>query len=101
MAGPRPWTVLPHEGIDKLEENLWVVSGALPRAVTNRRMSVVRLADGRLLFHNAIPLREDAMREIEAFGHPAVLVVPNRFHRLDIHAWKQRYRDLAVISPAR
>ena len=92
--------MLPHDPIQKLEENLWAVSASLPRGRINRRMSVVRLGDGRLVFHNAVPLEEAAMREVEAFGSPSALVVPNGFHRLDIHAWKQRYPQLAVVCPA-
>jgi hypothetical protein len=94
----RPWTVLPHDGIEKLEANLWAVDGALPRGPLRRRMCIARLADGRLLFLNAIPLREDAMREVEAFGEPAFLLVPNGFHRLDIAAFKQRYPNLRVLT---
>jgi hypothetical protein len=100
MASPRPWTVLPHEPIARLEENLWAVSGSLPRGGMNRRMSIVRLGDGRLVLHNAVPLEEPAMRELEAFGRPACLVVPNGLHRLDLHAWKARYPALAVVAPA-
>src|SRR5689334_4092764 len=100
MAAPRPWTVLPHDPIQKLEENLWTVAGRLPRGPMNRRMSVVRLADGGLLFHNAIPLEERAMAEVEAFGRPAILVVPNGFHRLDLHAFRARYPALRVLCPA-
>lgn len=99
MAAPRPWTVLAHEPIARLEENLWAVAGSLPRGGMNRRMSIVRLSDGRLVFHNAVPLEEPAMRDVEAFGRPAVLLVPNGLHRLDLHAWKRRYPQLAVICP--
>jgi hypothetical protein len=91
--------VLRHGPIEKLEANLWVVSGTLPRGPMNRRMSVARLSDGRLVFHNAVPLREAAMRELESFGVPAVLVVPNGLHRLDVHAWKRRYPDITVVAP--
>jgi hypothetical protein len=100
MAAPRPWTVLPHDPIQKLEDNLWTVAGRLPRGPMNRRMSVVRLGDGGLLFHNAIPLEERAMAEIEAFGRPAILVVPNGYHRLDLHAFRARYPALRVLCPA-
>jgi hypothetical protein len=99
MAGPRPWIVLNHDAIQKLEDDLWTVSGALPRSPVNRRMAIVRLSSGELVFHNAIPLDELSMREVEAFGRPAFLVVPNRFHRLDIHAWKARYPTLRLVCP--
>ena len=100
MSPPRPWTVLPHAPLEKLEENLWAVSGTLPHGRLNRRMAVVRLGDGRLVFHNAVPLRPPAMAVLEAWGVPAFLVAPNRFHRLDIHAWKVRYPDLRLLCPA-
>ncbi len=99
MATPRPWTVLSHGPLERLEDNLWAVSGTLPRGTMNRRMAVVRLSDGRLVFHNGVPLAPAAMAELEAWGEPAFLVVPNRFHRLDIHAWKARYPALHLLCP--
>jgi hypothetical protein len=62
-------------------------------------MSVARLADGRLAFFNGIPLREPEMQKLEAWGAPAILCVPNGFHRLDIHAFKERYPKLGVFCP--
>jgi len=84
-----------------VEENLWLVEGELPggRAI-RRRMSIVRLSGGRLAFHNAVPLREEAMREVERFGEPALLLVPNRIHRLDVHAFSERYPALRVFTAA-
>ncbi|MFL5274020.1 MAG: hypothetical protein ACJ79E_18325, partial [Anaeromyxobacteraceae bacterium] len=99
MAAPRPWTVLPHDPLQRLEDNLWTVAGRLPHGPMNRRMSIVRLRDGGLLFHNAVPLEERAMAEVEAFGRPAFLVVPNGFHRLDLHAFRARYPALRVLCP--
>jgi len=40
------------------------------------------------------------MKEIEAFGTPAFLLVPNGFHRLDSKVYKQRYPQLKVLCPA-
>lgn len=97
----RPWKVLPHEPIEKLEPNLWAVHGSIrmPLGIDlGRRMCIARLGDGRLLFMNAVPLREEAMREVEAFGKPAFLLVPNGYHRLDIAAFKQRYPELRVLA---
>jgi len=99
-AAPRPWTVLPHGPLQKLEDNLWVVDGTLPRGRMNRRMSVVKRSDGKLVFHNAVPLQELDMQALEVWGQPGYLIVPNGFHRLDIHAYKQRYPGLKVLCPA-
>ncbi len=99
MKSPRPWTVLPHGPFVALGSNLKAVEGHLPSGHVPRRMMVARRADGRLLFFNAVPLAEPAMRELEAFGSPSFLVVPNGFHRLDIHAFKERYPGVLVLCP--
>lgn len=99
MAAPRPWTVLPHDAWERLTDNVWTVSGALPDVALRRRMTAVKLADGRVVIHGAACLEEPAMRELEAWGEPAVLIVPNGFHRLDAHAWKARYPHAQVLCP--
>jgi hypothetical protein len=95
------WTVLPHGKIEKLEENLWRVEGTLPGGGPPRVMTVARLGDGRLVIHGAIALDDAEMKELEAFGTPAYLVVPNGGHRLDALAYKQRYPKMTVVAPAR
>jgi hypothetical protein len=93
------WTVLQHGPIEKLTENLWRVEGALPGMSLRRQMIVVRLGDGRLVVHNAMALEESAMNEIEAWGTPAFLLVPNGWHRLDGVVFKRRYPNAKVLTP--
>ena len=81
------WKVLAHGPIERLAENLWWVQGALLGMSLKRVMTIARLNDGRLVIHNAIALAEPAMREIEAWGTPAFLVVPSPRHRLDAPAY--------------
>jgi hypothetical protein len=92
------WTVLPHEPIEKHAENLWSVSGNMPGG-NQRRMAVARRADGKLVIHNPIALNDDEMKELEAFGEPGYLIVPNAFHRMDSVIYKQRYPKLSVLCP--
>jgi hypothetical protein len=102
MAKPKvyhDWRVLSHEPLQKLADNLWWVRGTLPDIPLKRTMTIVRLDDGRLLFYSPIALDEASMREIEAWGRPAFLVVPNRGHRLDAPAYKKRYPELSVLAP--
>jgi hypothetical protein len=97
---PKPfetWTVLPHKAIQKLEDNLWLVEGKLDQL--KRVMVVVKLDGGRLLIWNGIALDELEMKELETFGTPTFLVVPNGLHRMDARIWKQRYPKLTVIAP--
>ena len=100
MSAPRPWTVVAHDPIEQHEDNLWSVASALPSGSLRRRMAIGKLADARLVFYNAVPLREPEMKAIEAWGTPAFLIVPNAFHRLDIHAFKTRYPAMKLLCPA-
>jgi hypothetical protein len=93
------WKVLPHGPIERLTDNLWWVQGALPGMSLKRVMTVARLGDGRLVIHNGIALDEAGMRELEAWGTPAFLLVPNGYHRLDAPAYKARYPALRVLAP--
>jgi hypothetical protein len=94
------WTVLPHDPIEKLADNLWRVSGTMDNGRIQRQMVLARMKDGRVVVHNAMALEEPQMKEIEAWGEPAVLVVPNGFHRQDAAIWKKRYPKTRVFTPA-
>lgn len=96
---PRPWTVLPHGTLEKLSDRVWTVSGALPAMPLERRMTLIKRPDGRVIVHSAMALDDASMREIEAWGEPAELVVPNGWHRLDAHAYTQRYPKIRVFCP--
>jgi len=93
------WTVLEHLPTEKLEENLWCVRGTLPGMALKRVMTLVRLEDGRIVVHSAVALDDASMAEIEAWGTPAILLVPNTFHRLDAPAYVGRYPNLKVYCP--
>jgi hypothetical protein len=94
------WTVLPHDPIEKVADNLWRVSGLMTDGKVQRQMVLARMKDGGIIVHNAIALDEASMKEIEAWGTPSVLFVPNSFHRQDAAIWKKRYPDLQVVAPA-
>src|SRR3569623_1119746 len=95
MAKPTSeWVVRPHGPLEKLPENLWRVQGSLPGMSLLRNMAI-----GRLVINSAFALEEPLMKEIEAWGKPAFLVIPNRYHRLDLPAFKRRYPDQTVLVP--
>lgn len=101
-ASPRPWIVTPHRPIAVHEENLWSVESAVPGFPAgtgmDRRMTIVRLGDGRLVFHNAVPLDEEALARVRAWGKPAILVVPMHLHALDAPAFADKLGLLAFTS---
>lgn len=93
------WIVRPHGALEKLADNLWWATGSLPGMSLKRVMTVVKRSDGRLVLHSAIAMDEARMKELEALGEPAFLVVPNRGHRLDAPAYKKRYANIRVVAP--
>lgn len=93
------WTVLDNGPLEKHSENLWSVSGKMPKG-NQRRMTIARRADGGLVIHNPVALNDQQMSEIEGFGKPAFIIVPNAFHRMDSFIFKQRYPQAAVLCPS-
>ena len=67
-----------------LAENLWVVDRpqsfyGLP---VGTRMTVMRLADGRLLLHSPVALDAELRAQLDAIGRVSFAVAPNRVHHL-------------------
>jgi len=107
---PRPWTVVPHRPVEEIDENLWGVVSAVPDfpkgTGMDRRMSIVRLGDGRLVFHNAVPIDDATLAKVKAWGNPAILIVPMHLHAIDAHAFREKlgvavYTSKTVIDKVR
>jgi hypothetical protein len=87
---PRPWTVTPHDPIEKLEDNLWTVESQVPGLPIRRRMCMVKRSDGQIVFLNAVPLDDAALAEVTAWGKPAFLVIPHDQHGIDAFGFTQK-----------
>jgi hypothetical protein len=97
----KEWKVLPHGKLAQVDDGLLTVTGdiRMPLVDFERRMTVARLRDGRLVVYSAIALDEDEMQALEGFGSMAFLVVPGDHHRRDVGIWKTRYPNVQVIAP--
>jgi hypothetical protein len=95
------WKVLPHGPVKAVDDRILTVEGDIPMPLGKfpRRMTVVGLSRNRSAIFSAMALKEPAMRRIEEVGKPSFLIVPNGHHRLDAHAWKERYPKLKVVCP--
>jgi hypothetical protein len=103
MSGTfKAWTVLPHSKLTRVDDDLLTVTGNLPMPMGEfpRRMTVVRLRDGRLVVYSAIALDGPEMQALEAWGRPSFLIVPSDIHRKDAKIWRDRYPGMLVITPA-
>lgn len=97
MAKERPWTVHPHQPLVKHESNLWTVEGSLRNSEIRRRMTLVRMNDGGVVVISPVPLNDESMRDIEAWGPVRILIPPNPFHDMDIGPYARRYPDAKVL----
>ncbi len=62
-------------------------------------MTVVRLADGRLLLHSPCAPASALVDEIAQLGSVAYIVAPNWFHDLYLRECRQTYPDAAIWGP--
>jgi len=96
---PRPWIVTRHDPIEKVEDNLWTIQGDVPGVPIKRRMFIIKRSDGSLLFFGcAIPLEDDLLAEISAWGRPAILVVTHNQHMIDARPFAEKLK-LSVYGP--
>lgn len=96
---PRPWIVTRHDPIEKLEDNLWAVQGDVPGIPFKRRMFIIKRSDGTLMFFGmAIPVEDQLLAEITAWGRPSILVVAHDQHMIDARAFAERL-GLKVYGP--
>lgn len=95
------WIVEPHGPVERVDDGILTVAGEIrmPIGYFPRRMTAVALGGNRAAIWSAIPLDEEGMREIEALGDPAFLIVPGIAHRLDIKPWKKRYPRARIVCP--
>lgn len=93
---------MPHGPLRQVDEGLWAVESVvpgIPGGTFPRTMTAVRLADGSLLLHNAVPLDEPTWRELTALGPVSTLLLPSPFHCIDAHAVAAR-TGARVLCPA-
>ncbi len=95
------WTVHPHGKLTRVERDVFTVVGDVHMPFTHfpRRMTVVRLADHRLVIYSAIALDARELETLKGLGLPSYLIVPGDSHRMDAKIWKQRFPNMLVIAP--
>eukprot|EP00439_Symbiodinium_sp_Y106_P056422 s2029_g7.t3 len=100
-----PWESHVVSALSNLQEispgRLWQVSAkGASGGPPMRNMTLYRPeGSGELVVFSAVALEASLMEQVEALGRPAVLVVPNAYHREDAAVWKARYPDCKVCAP--
>lgn len=76
-----------------ISTDLWHVPHAfkLSGAMVSTRMTVARLADGKLWLHSPVPLSDGLRAELDALGEVAYIVAPSKMHHLYLSACAAAY----------
>ena len=93
----RTLTQVPHE------PNVWMFVGVngVGKTTTIGKLATRYVSAGKKVGMAAgDTFRAAAVQQLEAWGTPAFLLVPNAYHRLDIHAFKARYPGMKLVCPA-
>jgi hypothetical protein len=99
VKSPRPWTVTAHDPIEKLDDNLWAVQGDVPGIPFKRRMFIIKRSDGTLMFFGcAVPLEDELLDELRAWGRPSMLVIPHDQHMIDAQPFAEKL-GLQIYGP--
>ncbi len=83
----------------QLDQNLWEIKGRWKNKF-GRRMTVVRLNDGRLIIHNAIQLHEDELYWLKSLGTVSFIIAPNVFHCSDLAWMSHHFPQAQCYAPA-
>jgi len=77
--------------LHRIDHDLWVVDAPLAfmGLPVGTRMTVMRLADKRLLLHSPVEATKSLQERVSELGDVAFLVAPNRFHHLFVGSWQQ------------
>jgi hypothetical protein len=79
----------------ELAPNLWEMRGQWSGSF-GRRMTVIRLADGRIAIHNAFELEPKEITWLKSLGEPSFVIAPNVFHCSDA-GWMARQFPAAEL----
>jgi len=88
--------------VRELANNIWVHEDELqfPVASLSLRMTVVRLADGKLWIHSPTSISSELIEETDKLGEVAHIVGPNNAHNLFLKEWLEAYPQAQLyVSP--
>jgi hypothetical protein len=66
----------------------------------NRRMTVIRLADGRLWIHSPNQLTGKVENELNEIGQVAFIVTPNKMHQRALDEYREKYPSARLFLPS-
>lgn len=86
---------------DSIADGVWVISYQFSNKgmQVSTRMTVIRLADGSLFAHSAVPLTAEQKAELDSLGPLRHIVAPSALHHLFVPALAQLYPQAVLYGP--
>jgi len=64
-----------------------------------RNMVVYKMKTGGLFLHSVVALNKEAMKQLDSFGKPEIILIPNGHHTMDAGVFKTRYPGAKLLAP--
>ena len=86
-----------------LASDIWVASYAVAFGPLNlkSRMTVVRIANTKLVVISPSPIDEDLMGELQSLGEVSFIVAPNLSHDIHLKSFASKFPASRVVVPGR
>lgn len=94
-----PSKLEPYEPLRPITRDIWCVDGSWGSGPFERRMTVIRLRDGRLVLHSAIAMNDADVAELLKLGEIGTLVIPNTLHGSEAGFYADRFPGARVYAP--
>jgi glyoxylase-like metal-dependent hydrolase (beta-lactamase superfamily II) len=85
--------------LTNLAPGVWVADGQFTNELgtVTSRMTVVRMADGRVVVHSPVPIDAKLRTAVGGLGPVAALIGPNVFHHQFLSEWKEAFPDAKLF----
>jgi hypothetical protein len=91
-------TYAPIDKPKQIAKDVWVIDGPIIgfqyaglKLPFPTRMTIVRLANGKLFVHSPIRLTDGLKEQVDALGEVAYLIAPNTIHYAGVPDWRKAY----------
>ncbi len=82
----------------QIHDSVWEIRGEWKNKLA-RRMTIVRLGDGRLFIHSSIRLKPTDLAWLTSLGKPAFIVGPNTYHCSDAGWMAEQFPEATLFVP--
>lgn len=98
---PGSWHNPTGEPLRQLSECVWVMERGYKDTGMDvgGKTTIIRLPDGRLFVHSALPLNAEVKAQIDALGTVSAVVAGNTQHVDFVKNWKKYYPNATFIAP--